>query len=105
MPCNSVQLNRVDFSITDLDLLQKALDAKGMKAYRVGDTLKWVDSETHASVSLANGKLSFPNYLSEIELVNRTKRAYSEQVVKTITARMGWKTTVKGSHIIATRGY
>lgn len=105
MPCFAIQLNSVDFNITNLEELKKALAAKGMSAYQTETTLVWVDSETRARVSLTNGKLRIPGYISETELVNRTKRIYSEHVVKTMAARMGWKTQTKANKIFATKGY
>lgn len=108
MPCDSIQTNSVDLQITQPDVLKAALEAEGITVQAVANGLQWFDETTRRWVTFSAGTLTYQttagDQLDEAELVNRIKRTYSAQVVRTVAARMGWKTQqVAANTFTATR--
>ena len=91
MPCDSVILNRTEFSAgTDPDLMKSALEDAGYTARIAGSVLQFNHKTNYRQYgSFSNGVFTAAEGVD----TDAIKRAYSVRSVKKTAAKMGW--TVK----------
>jgi hypothetical protein len=90
MPCNSVVLNRTEFTTgTDLDIIVHALQANGYNARRVEDRVTFRKSYTDYG-SFQNGAFAAPEGFD----VDAIKREYSRESVHRTAKTMGWRVVI-----------
>lgn len=102
MPCDQVRVSSVDMQRMDLALLVKALEGLGHRV-RVDEGVVSFDRHTYA-----NGKLSLYNVSEreQADVVNRIKRAYAGEVVKSVSKKYGWnlKSNAANKYVAQRRG-
>jgi hypothetical protein len=100
MPCNTIQLNKVDLAKTSrIDLLNKALDEvfRGRLVMHLQDGT-WVRYRDGRLVGTASAE-TLADYR------NRVARAYSAAVVKEVAAKRGWQLKPQGNNqFVAVKG-
>lgn len=90
MPCDSIQTNKVEFlaASTDAELLGIAIRKMRGTVIHVGNTVDFYDSRgRECSFNRQTGALTVPEGFD----TNRLKRGYSEAVVESQAAAMGWE--------------
>jgi hypothetical protein len=103
MPCDSIQLNRVDIDKLDPGLHRATdpeMEAAGWSvAYRTGQTTAYQDPQGYRFV-MVNGEAIRSERSPEriAELRNTLARAYSRQAIYAKAARHGWKVRQVGAN-------
>lgn len=75
MPCDTIRTVTVDIGKVDPGLIDAAIKSLGLSG----------------SVSYSNNRLNISGNLSESEITNKVKQAYSAEVVKSQAKKLGWQ--------------
>ncbi len=98
MPCNTIQLNKVNLDISTMskDLLNVALLRMGCTHISIGEkTATFRIGKDNYSVS-SGQLLSRASNVGEI--ADSVRCAYSDQVVRFVGAKLGWNVQATGVH-------
>ncbi len=94
MPCYEVRTISVEFHISNIELLQKAIEKLQWKSWNIDKGLITIQDNNYNQITIdcKNSKISSPSYsekkLSSIS--NSIKRSYSECVIEEIAKKQKW---------------
>jgi len=107
MPCDSRYNITVTWGVgTDADLLMKAMEAEGLIVAREGDYI-YASGKGHSIEFIISGGTLQVRSSEKAFDEKALKRAYSVEVVKQVSSRMGYKLREKerGKQYVAIKGY
>jgi hypothetical protein len=93
MPCDTVQLSKVEFNLehTNITLLSMALEKLGYNVKLKQNSLTFSGTGyNYVSGIFKDGKLDVEFNSQNTFDVNAVKRAYSHEVIRHASKRMGW---------------
>jgi len=91
MPCDRIIYNRLELKLADRKKLIEALKAEGIQFNEYGRTVSFYDKQTGISGEIGKSDIRLDaTGQRATDFVNRIKRAYSTQVVKSTARTFKW---------------
>lgn len=93
MPCYEVRTISIEFHVSNLDLLKKALEKMNVQVVRQDENgITFNKGYDQFTISFLNSKISSPSYNEKklTDFSNQIKRSYSEYVINEVAKKQKW---------------